>query len=167
MQALHQIQALNGLTPATTLVNGVTNNTVSMQPTAMTAAAAAAHHAQAQSAAQAASGGIPVAASHQAVPTSLATAHHLSSPTANPYQGAGLSSATTATAQPASAVNLLALQQLLASNAAGTPTATQLALTNGAQGNHPHSYQECSLEVHFLYFYQLLGVFSPHSLAFS
>ena len=50
-------------------------------------------------------------------------------PTANPYQGAGLSSATTATAQPASAVNLLTLQQLLAAN--GT---TNLALANGAQG---------------------------------
>ena len=50
-------------------------------------------------------------------------------PTANPYQGAGLSSATTATAQPASAVNLLTLQQLLAAN--GT---ANLALANGAQG---------------------------------
>ena len=55
-------------------------------------------------------------------------------PTANPYQGAGLSSATTATAQPASAVNLLTLQQLLAAN--GT---TNLALANGAQGKQKSS----------------------------
>ena len=50
--------------------------------------------------------------------------------TANPYQGAGLSSATTATAQPATAVNLLTLQQLLAANG----TSNTLALANGAQG---------------------------------
>ena len=61
--------------------------------------------------------------------------HQPPQPTANPYQGAGLSSATTATAQPATAVNLLTLQQLLAAN--GT---SNLALANGAQGK-----QQCLL----------------------
>ena len=118
LQALHQIQALNGLTPATTLVNGVTSNTVSMPPTQ-----------QAHSVLTAASN--PAAAA-----SGLPASAQLNSPAANPYQGAGLSSATTATAQPASAVNLLALQQLLASNAAGSPAAAQMALANGAQGKH-------------------------------
>ena len=71
-------------------------------------------------------------------------------PTANPYQGAGLSSATTATAQPASAVNLLTLQQLLAAN--GT---TNLALANGAQGKQKSSILmgfSCNLVENYVYF---------------
>ena len=102
MQALHQIQALNGLSPATTLVNGVTNNTVSYQSVAPSqqfhpAVSVASNYATANPAAVA------------ATPGQIGS-------TANPYQGVGLSSATTATAQPSSAVSLLALQQLLASN---------------------------------------------------
>ncbi len=86
-QALHQLQALNGYTAAST-----------------TAAAAA------QTAA-----GAPVHALHQA--TAAGQQQHQQQPQqpVNPYQGAGLTAATTATAQPAG-MNILALQQLLAAN---------------------------------------------------
>ena len=121
MQALHQIQALNGLSPATTLVNGVSNNTVSYQSVAPS---------------QQFHPAVSVASNYAtANPAAVAPAGQIGS-TANPYQGVGLSSATTATAQPSSAVSLLALQQLLASNGVnsmGSPAA-QLAYTNGAQG---------------------------------
>ena len=123
MQALHQIQALNGLSPATTLVNGVSNNTVSYQSVAPS---------------QQFHPAVSVASNYAAAnPAAVAqTAAGQIGSTANPYQGVGLSSATTATAQPSSAVSLLALQQLLASNGVnsmGSPAA-QLAYSNGAQG---------------------------------
>ena len=121
LQALHQIQALNGLSPATTLVNGVTNNTVSYQSVAPS---------------QQFHPAVSVASNYAPNPAvAVANAGQIGS-TANPYQGVGLSSATTATAQPSSAVSLLALQQLLASNGVnsmGSPAA-QLAYSNGAQG---------------------------------
>ena len=121
LQALHQIQALNGLSPATTLVNGVSNNTVSYQSVAPS---------------QQFHPAVSVASNYASNPAAVAqTAGQIGS-TANPYQGVGLSSATTATAQPSSAVSLLALQQLLASNGVnsmGSPAA-QLAYSNGAQG---------------------------------
>ena len=121
LQALHQIQALNGLSPATTLVNGVSNNTVSYQSVAPS---------------QQFHPAVSVASNYASNPAAVAqTAGQIGS-TANPYQGVGLSSATTATAQPSSAVSLLALQQLLATNGVnsmGSPAA-QLAYSNGAQG---------------------------------
>ena len=122
LQALHQIQALNGLSPATTLVNGVSNNTVSYQSVAPS---------------QQFHPAVSVASNYAAAnPAAVAQTTGQIGSTANPYQGVGLSSATTATAQPSSAVSLLALQQLLASNGVnsmGSPAA-QLAYTNGAQG---------------------------------
>ena len=121
LQALHQIQALNGLSPATTLVNGVTNNTVSYQSVAPS---------------QQFHPAVSVASNYASNPAVVAQNAGQIGSTANPYQGVGLSSATTATAQPSSAVSLLALQQLLASNGVnsmGSPAA-QLAYSNGAQG---------------------------------
>ena len=106
-QALQQIQALNGFTgqptPGATLVNGVGSSPAVV-------AAAPAQPAGAQINQQVSAPG----QLHQQP---------------NPYQGAGLTSATTATAQPATAVNLLALQQLIASSN-GT-IQPHLALANG------------------------------------
>ena len=113
MQALHQIQALNGFAATTPNGAALQQATTSLVPNG-----------------------------HTVVTPCTSTVSGSSTVSGqqgqNPYQGAGLSSTTTATAQPNSAaaqatLNLMALQQLLAASN-GAQQTTQLTLANGAQG---------------------------------